>query len=122
ASVAGGGVSDAEAPVAPPSFPMADITLPLRPPTFADVRLSFEPQKPRVGQPVRVHVDLRVGDPSQLLYQASSGSIEVVRPPGAGPGELRFIPPDDTRPGARYIISVTDAKTHVTAFTEIQVQ
>jgi hypothetical protein len=120
--VAGGGVSDAEAPVAPPSFPMADITLPLRPPTFADVRLSFEPQKPRVGQPVRVHVDLRVGDPSQLLYQASSGSIEVVRPPGAGPGELRFIPPDDTRPGARYIISVTDAKTHVTAFTEIQVQ
>ncbi len=122
ASVAGGGVVDGEAASSPPSFPSLDVALPLRPAAFADVRLSFEPQKPRVGQPVRVHVDLRVGDPSQLLYQASSGSIEVVRPPGAGPGELRFIPPDDTRPGARYIISVTDAKTHVTAFTEIQVQ
>jgi hypothetical protein len=121
ASAAAGGVVDAEA-VAAPSFPSVDVAVPLRPAAFADVRLQCEPARPHVGQPVRVHVDLRAGDPSQLLYQSSAGSLEVVRPPGAGPGELRFIPPDDTRPGARYIISVTDAKTHVTAFTEIQVQ
>lgn len=121
ASSAGGGVVDSEA-AAPPSFPSVDFAVPLRPAAFADVRLRCDPPRPRVGQPVRVHVDLRAGDPSQLLYQSSAGTIEVVRPPGAGPGELRFIPPDDTRSGARYIISVTDAKTHVTAFTEIQVQ
>jgi len=39
-----------------------------------------------------------------------------------GTAELRFVPPADAPPGSRYLISVTDAKTRVTAFTEVQVQ
>ncbi|HEX9100978.1 MAG TPA: hypothetical protein VF997_02175, partial [Polyangia bacterium] len=94
----------------------------LRPAAPLDLRLSVEPQRPRPGQPVRVRIAVRGGAASQLLYEASAGTIEIVRPPSDGTAELRFVPPADAPPGSRYLISVTDAKTRVTAFTEVQVQ
>ena len=44
-----------------------------------------------------------------------------MRQPDDGIAELRFVPPADAPPGSRYLISVTDAKTRVTAFTEVQI-
>ena len=56
------------------------------------------------------------------MYYPTS-AIEVIRQPTSdGIAELRFVPPADARPGNRYILSVTDAKTRVTAFTEVTVQ
>ena len=118
-SIAGGGVVE---PGEPPSFPSVDAPLPLRPAAPLDLRMSVEPQRPRPGQPVRVKIAVRGGAASQLLYEASAGTIEVVRQPANGTAELRFVPPADATPGSRYLISVTDAKTRVTAFTEVQVQ
>jgi hypothetical protein len=69
-----------------------------------------------------VRIELRTGDPAALLYEVSGGSLEVVRAPSGGAGELRFTPPADATPGSRFIVSVTDAKSHVTTFTEVQVQ
>ncbi|MDB4967183.1 MAG: hypothetical protein JWN44_2872, partial [Myxococcales bacterium] len=118
-SIAGGGVVEVGEP---PSFPSLDVPLALRPAAPLDLRLSVDPQRPRPGQMVRVRIAVRGGSPSQLLYEVSAGSIEVVRPPVDGLAELRFLPPADARPGSRYILSVTDAKTRVTAFTEVTVQ
>ena len=118
-SVAGGGVVEAGEP---PSFPSVDAPLPLRPAAPLDLRMSVEPARPRAGQAVRVKIAVRGGAASQLLYEASAGTIEVIRRPDHGTAELRFVPPADAPPGSRYLISVTDAKTRVTAFTEVQVQ
>ena len=117
-SVAGDGVVEAGEP---PSFPSLDAPLPLRPAAPLDLRLSVEPPRPRPGQPVRVKVAVRGGAASQLLYEASAGTIEMLKQQN-GTAELRFVPPADAPPGSRYLISVTDAKTRVTAFTEVQVQ
>jgi hypothetical protein len=125
ASVVGGGVigGPAGAPDGePPSFPAVDVPLALRPAAASDVRLSVDPQRPKPGETVRVRIELRTGDATQLLYEVSGGSLEVVRAPSGGAGELRFTPPADARPGSRFIVSVTDAKSHVTTFTEVQVQ
>ena len=118
-SVAGGGIAESGEP---PSFPSLDVPLPLRPAAPLDLRLTVEPRRPRAGQPVRVHVAVRGGSASQLLYEVSAGTIEVLSPPADGLAELRFITPADAPPGSRYLISVTDAKTRVTAFTEVEVQ
>lgn len=119
-STAGGGVAESGEP---PSFPAADAPLPLRPAPPLDLRLSVEPQRPRAGQPVRVRIDVRGGAASQLLYETSGGTLEVVHAPGGdGRAELRFVPPADARPGSRYFLSVTDAKTRVTAFTEVVIE
>ena len=118
-STAGGGVVEAGEP---PSFPSVDAPLPLRPAAPLDLRLSVDPPRPKPGQPVRVRVAVRGGAASQLLYEASAGTIELVRQPDGGVAELRFVPPADAPPGRRYLISVTDAKTRVTAFTEVQTQ
>ena len=80
---------------------------------------SVEPKSPRPGEPARVRVALRGA--AQLLYQASGGTLDVVKPAADGVAELRFTPPRDARPGSRYLISVTDAKTRVTAFVEVSV-
>ena len=118
-SIAGDGVVESGEP---PSFPSVDAPLPLRPAAPLDLRLSIEPRRPRPGQPVRVTVAVRGGSASQLLYEASAGTIEVLRQPDHGEAVLRFVPPADALPGSRYLLSVTDAKTRVTAFTEIEVQ
>jgi hypothetical protein len=118
-SVAGGGIVESGEP---PSFPSVDAPLPLRPAAPLDLRLSVEPARPRAGQTVRVRIAVRGGSASQLLYEASAGTIEVVHPPTNGSAELRFTPPADAPPGSRYLLSVTDAKTRVTAFTEVQIQ
>jgi len=118
-SIAGGGIVEAGEP---PSFPSVDVPLPLRPAAPLDLRLSVEPQRPRPGQVVKVKIAVHGGNASQLLYEASAGTIEVVRAPDHGVAELRFLPPADARPGSRYLLSVTDAKTRVTAFTEVTVQ
>ena len=118
-SIAGGGVVD---PGEPPSFPSVDAPLPLRPAAPLDLRLSVEPERPRPGQPVRVRIAIRGGAASELLYEVSGGTLEVVQPPRGGTAELRFTPPADAPPGSRYLVSVTDAKTRVTAFTEVQVR
>jgi hypothetical protein len=118
-SVAGGGVVEGGEP---PSFPSVDVPLPLRPAAPLDLRLSVEPKRAHAGQPVRVRIAVRGGSASQLLYEVSAGTIEVVRPAENGVAELRFVPPPDARPGSRYILSVTDAKTRVTAFTEVVVE
>ena len=118
-STAGGGVVESGEP---PSFPSLDAPLPLRPSAPLDLRLSVEPARPRPGQAVRVRVAIRGGSASQLLYEASAGTIELVRAPANGVAELRFVPPADAPPGRKYLLSVTDAKTRVTAFTEVQTQ
>jgi hypothetical protein len=118
-SVAGGGIVESGEP---PGFPSVDVPLPLRPAAPLDLRLSVVPPRPRPGQPVRVTVAVRGGSASQLLYEASAGTIELVRRPDNGTAELRFVPPADAPPGSRYILSVTDAKTRVTAFTEVTLQ
>ena len=119
-SIVGGGVVEVGEP---PSFPSLDVALPLRPAAPLDLRVSVEPKRPHAGQPVRVRIAVRGGAAAQLLYEASAGTIEVIRQPTSdGIAELRFVPPADARPGNRYILSVTDAKTRVTAFTEVTVQ
>jgi hypothetical protein len=118
-SIVGSGVVEAGEP---PSFPSVDAPLPLRPAAPLDLRLSVEPQRPRPGQVVKVKIAVRGGAASQLLYEVSGGTIEVVHAPDKGVAELRFVPPADARPGSRYLLSVTDAKTRVTAFTEVTVQ
>jgi hypothetical protein len=118
-SVAAGGIVESGEP---PSFPSVDAPLALRPAAPLDLRLSVEPARPRPGQSVRVRIAVRGGSASQLLYEVSAGTIEVVRQPENGTAELRFIPPPDAPPGSRYLLSVTDAKTRVTAFTEVQIQ
>src|SRR6185312_12437240 len=106
-SVAGGGVVEAGEP---PSFPSVDAPLPLRPAAPLDLRMSVEPARPRAGQAVRVKIAVRGGAASQLLYEASAGTIELLKQQN-GTAELRFVPPADAPPGSRYLISVTDAKT-----------
>src|SRR6185369_1838034 len=101
ASVAGGGVSagaEGSRDDEPPSFPTVDAPIPLRPAAAVDMRISAEPQRPKAGEPVKVRIDLRAGDPSQLMYEVSGGNLEVVRAPAGGAGELRFVPPPDARP------------------------
>src|SRR5207248_1111731 len=95
-----------------PSFPSVDAAVPLPPAAAVDLRVSVEPKFPRPGEPARVRVALRGA--SQLMYQASGGTLDVVKPAADGVAELRFTPPRDARPGSRYLISVTDAKTRVT--------
>ena len=119
ASVAGEGLLE---PAEPPSFPAVDVPLPLAPAAPLDLRIWVEPRRPRANQPVRVRVAVRGGSASQLLYETSAGTLELLRPPGDEAGELRFLPPADGTPGSRYLLSVTDAKTRVTAFTEVQLQ
>jgi hypothetical protein len=116
-SVAGGGVVE---PGEAPSFPAVDAAIPLIPGAAVDLRVSVEPKFPRPGEPARVRVALH-GGASQLVYQASGGTLDVVKPAADGVAELRFTPPRDARPGSRYLISVTDAKTRVTAFIEVSV-
>ncbi len=118
-STAGGGIVESGEP---PSFPSVDAPLPLRPAAPLDLRLTVDPPRPKPGQPVRVRVAIRGGSASQLLYEVSAGTIELVRQPENGVAELRFVPPADAPPGKRYLLSVTDAKTRVTAFTEVQTQ
>jgi hypothetical protein len=103
--------------VEPPTPSSIDAQLPLRPAAPVDVRLFVEPATR--GAPVRLRVQLLDASgkpaPGPLLYQASGGSLEVVRPLKGGAAELRFIAP---RPG-RYLVSVTDQKSRVTAFAEV---
>jgi hypothetical protein len=106
----------------PPSFPAVDLELPLKPAAAVDLRLTLDPPRARAGQPVRVHVQLGGASAANLLYQASAGTLELVRTDARGVAELRFVPPADARPGTRFLLSVTDAHTRVTAFTEIVTQ
>jgi hypothetical protein len=106
----------------------ADIDLPIRPAAPIDLRLapaesSFAARSGRAAPaPLSVAVAVRddKGRPTraQLLFQASSGRLEVVREE-PGRVDLRFVPPDAARPGDRFVLSVTDAATHVTAFCEV---
>jgi hypothetical protein len=70
---------------------------------------------------VHVRVVDGAGRPSdgQLLYQASGGHVELVHAVTGGAGELRFVPPPDARRGQRYLVSVTEKRSRVTAFTEV---
>jgi hypothetical protein len=115
-SVVGGGVVEAGDT---PGFPAADAALPLTPGAPVELRVSVEPKFPLPGQPARVRVQLQGA--GQLLYQASGGTLELVKPPADGSAELRFTPPRDARRGQRYLISVTDARTRVTAFVEVAI-
>jgi hypothetical protein len=105
-----------------PSFPAVDLPLPLRPAAAVDLKLTLDPPQVRAGQPVRVRVQLGGASASNLLYQASGGTLELTHANGNGTAELRFVPPPDARPGTRFLLSVTDAHTRVTAFTEVVTQ
>jgi hypothetical protein len=115
-SIAGRGVSER---IESPPGAALDAELPLRPAVPVDIRLIVEPRETRPGQPVRVRVVLT--GTGKLAWQASGGTLELVSPLAAGAAELRFTPPADARPGAKYLISVTEEKTRVTAFTEVVV-
>jgi hypothetical protein len=115
-----GRVSAGDGPLATPSV---EATLPLRPAAPVDVTLHAEPAHPRAGEPTRLRVELRdaQGRPAdrRIVYQASGGQLALVRAPSGGRAELEFTPPADARPGSRYLLSVTETSTRVTAFTEI---
>jgi hypothetical protein len=114
-SIAGRGV--VETHESPPGASL-DTEVPLQPATPVDVRVRAEPRTTQ-GQPVRILVTLR-GE-GKLVWQASAGTLELVHPLQGGSAELRFTPPADARPGARYFISVTEEKSRVTAFAEVSV-
>jgi hypothetical protein len=122
ASVAGSGLLELEE-TAPGAT--LDAELPLKPGAPIDLQLTVEPERARPGQPRAVRVRVRIADASGkpaeggLVYQASGGRIDVLKPAAGGAAELRFVPPDGARSGQRFLISVTEEKTRVTAFTEV---
>jgi hypothetical protein len=73
---------------------------------------------------VRVRLLDGAGRPAsgEILYQASAGRLDLVHAVERGAAELRFVPPAGARPGTRYLVSVTEAKSRVTAFTEVVVR
>jgi hypothetical protein len=101
-----------------------DAEVPLRPAAPVDVRLTVEPRHPRPGQAARIGVSL--SGAGAIAWQASGGTVEVVAPlhPAARgqAAELRFVPPPGAPPGARYLVSVTETRTRVTAFVEVVVK
>jgi hypothetical protein len=103
----------------PPAESIGEGELPLIAAAPVDVRLTVEPE-PR-GARIRVKLSDAAGRPAdgKLLYQASSGTLELVRAVAGGLGELRFIAPPNGKPGARYLVSVTEQRSRVTAFTEV---
>ena len=107
---------------APPGAAL-DADLPLSPAAAFDLRVVIEPAEVRAGQPARVHIRLTNADgtPSNgaIVYQATAGRIDLVRPVGGGTAELRFTPPADAAPGTRFVVSVTETITRVTAFAEV---
>jgi hypothetical protein len=123
ASVIGHGRSGA---VEPPALASVDAQLPLRPAADVDVRIDSPSVRPRAGEAARLRVRLTdaLGRPAdgQILAQASGGYVALVGPLVHGVGELEFKPPGDARPGARFVVSVTEARTRVTAFTEVIVR
>jgi hypothetical protein len=106
-----------EAEREPPAESSGEGELPLVAAAPLDVRLSVEPD----GRHLKVKLVDAAGRPAtgQILYQASAGRLELVRPVAGGEAELRFTPPPDGQPGARYLLSVTESRTRVTAFTEV---
>jgi Carboxypeptidase regulatory-like domain len=103
----------------PPAESSGEGDLPLVAAAPMDVRLSVEPD----GRGARLRVKLvdSAGKPvtGQILYQASAGTLTLLRPVAGGEAELRFIPPPGAKKGQRFLVSVTETRTRVTAFTEV---
>ncbi len=110
-----------EAEREPPAESVGEGELPLIAAAPVDLRLSVEPDEHGRGARVRVRLVDAGGRPAdgKLLYQVSSGKLELARPVAAGVAELRWVPPADGKPGARSLVSVTEASSRVTAFIEV---
>jgi hypothetical protein len=108
----------------PPAIASLDVPLPLRPSGPVDVKLSVAPESRSPAFRVRVHLS----DPNgkslagRIVYQASAGRLELVRPVEGGVAHLRFVPPPGAPRGSRFIVSVTEPDSGVTAFTEVVAQ
>ncbi len=120
ASQSGRGIVDQSA--APPGA-TADADVPLQPSSPVDLRILTDSHEVRAGAPLRVRVIRNIGGKpaaGKLLPAAAAGNLELLRPAGAdGTAELRFTAPPGTRPGTRFVLSITDAETRVTVFTEV---
>jgi hypothetical protein len=122
ASTAGTGLLETEE-----SAPGAtlDAEISLKPGAPIDLQLTVEPERAAPGRPRALRVRVRIADASGkpassgLVYQASGGQLDLVRAPEGGAAELRFTPPPGAHAGERFLLSVTDPKTRVTAFTEV---
>jgi hypothetical protein len=110
-----------EAEREPPAESSGEADLPLRAAAPVDVRLDVE--RDGAGARLKIRLVDASGKPAdgQILYQASAGRLDLVRPISGGQAELRFTPPPNAPPGSRFLVSVTEAKTRVTAFTEVKV-
>jgi hypothetical protein len=118
ASQAGRGVIDQNA--APPGA-TADAELPLAPSTPIDLRLILEAHEVAPGKSLRVRVARNTT--GTLLSASSAGKLELVRLAGdGGMPELRFSAPADSKPGSKITLSVTDAASRVTVFTEVTIK
>lgn len=119
-SVAGRGVVEG-APVPPQATLEAEV--PLRPASPVDVIVLSEPAVVGRDEPARIRVRVTTDEGKPLdgaiLYEASEGRVELVRPLQGGAAELRFIPPAGARRGTRFIVTVTEPKSRVTGFAEI---
>jgi hypothetical protein len=107
-----------------PSPPGAslDVEVPLRPGAPVDLRLTVEPEAaPKRSARVRIALVDAAGHPEKgaIVYQASAGTLELLHPLAHGQAELRFTPPAGARPGTRFLVSVTETRTRVTAFTQV---
>jgi hypothetical protein len=118
-SVRGSGVIE---PGPAPSFPAVDFALPLVPAAPVNLRIEPADHYARAGRPLLIRVQLGGAHAGNLLYQASAGTLALQRTNADGTAELRFVPPSDAVAGRRYLLSVTDARSRVTAFTEVQVR
>jgi len=123
ASLRGHGVLDGSD--APPGASL-DVELPLRPSAPVELKLSVEPRTVRPGQPARVRIQLTTpdGKPADgaILYQATAGRVDLVQQVKDGNAELRFVAPASATPGTRYLLSVTETASRVTAFVEVVVR
>jgi hypothetical protein len=122
-SLRGHGVLDGTDP--PPGASL-DVELPLRPAAPVELTISVEPRAVKPGEPARVRIRLATpeGRPAEgaILYQANAGRIDLVQQVKNGYAELRFVPPAAATPGARYLVSVTETGSRVTAFVEVVVR
>jgi len=96
-----------------------DADVALHPAAPVDLRLVADGEA-RAGQPLKLRVTLRGA--GTLVPESSGGTVEVSRPLDHGSAELRFTPPADAPPGTRFLVSVTEPKSRVTAFVEVRVR
>jgi hypothetical protein len=97
-----------------------DADVALHPAAPVDLRVSADTAEVWPRESVRLKVSLQGA--GAIAYQSSGGALELTRPLDHGVAELRFTPPSDAKPGAVFVVSVTEPKSRVTAFVQVKVR